>query len=81
MKNKKITAKIYWHNEFGFITTDFKVQPKETKEDTFKEILNTIPKKTLKTWESISFEDIEVRKDWLIETNFDFSKSYQGLVD
>ncbi|MCX8526360.1 hypothetical protein OF897_20800 [Chryseobacterium formosus] len=42
MKNTKITAKISCHNEFGFVTTDFKIHPKESKEDTLKDILNKL---------------------------------------
>lgn len=76
---KKITAKISWHTKIGFTITDFKVNPKESQEDTFKEILKTLPNKILKTWESISFDNIEVRKDWLLETNFDFNRSFETL--
>lgn len=77
MATKKITAKVSWHNPFGFVTTDVKAHPKDTPEETFREILNVLPKKVSKTWESISFDNLEVRKDWLIETDFDFSKSHQ----
>ncbi len=79
MKTKKIIVKVSWHTEFSFVTTDFKVEPKNTQEETFQETLKVIPKKVLKTWESMEFENIEVRKDWLLETDFDFTKSHQVL--
>ena len=77
MKTRKIPIKISWHTEFSFVSTNFKVEPKPTQEDTFQEILKIIPKKVLKTWESISFENIEVRKDWLLETDFDFVQFFK----
>ena len=79
MKTKKIIVKVSWHTEFSFVTTEFKVEPKNTQEETFQETLKVIPKKVLKTWESMEFENIEVRKDWLLETDFDFTKSHQVL--
>lgn len=69
--------------------TEFGGFPKETRkaifkndvEEFFKEILNCLPKRILKTWESIEFtfnnNRYEIRKDWLEETNYDFQKSHQ----
>ena len=84
MKTKKIIVNASWHTEFSFVIIDFivqsfKVEHKNTQEETFQETLKVIPKKVLKTWESMEFENIEVRKDWLLETDFDFTKSHQVL--
>ena len=53
----------------------------DTAEQTFNACLLLIPKRLLKTWQSIEFEfnnqTILVCKHWLIETNFDFENSHQ----
>jgi len=68
------------------LTTDFgmcidmrTVQTQSTREETFRLMLNKLPKWILKSWYSMEFKFdgklIDVSKHHLIETNFDFENS------
>ena len=65
----------------GYGSSFFKVQIDSDIEETFKKILNSLPKKVLKCWEVITFfhtnSKYEVRKDWLEETNYNFWQSVE----
>ncbi len=66
-------------NSFGDKKIKFK--PGESKESTFKSILNSLNKSDSKNWRSIEFEfedeTILVCLHWLTETGFDFEQSHQ----
>ena len=65
--------------EFGMCIDMRKVQTQATREETFRLMLNKLPKWILKSWYSMEFEfdgwTIDVSKHHLIETNWDFENS------
>ena len=58
---------------------DRKCETGLTPEETFKNCLKTLPKRILKTWSKVSFNqdgyNYSVQKHWLVETNYDFHNS------
>ena len=65
--------------EFGIGRDKRQVTTQENAEETFRLMLNNLPKRILKFWVSMEFEFagqlIDVSKEHLIETDWDFSKS------
>lgn len=80
MKTAKTTFVVNFTTEFGCAIKNMDCTTGENAEETFKNALNKLPKDISKTWESIEFhfegDEISVGKEWLHETNFDFSKSH-----
>ena len=79
MKSAKINFETFGTNEFGIINPTRKAHLGDTIEQTFKNCLNSLPKHISKGWETITFdfenETIEVVKQWLIETDWNFNSS------
>ncbi len=80
---KTIKFELQGTNEFGWFTTERKAKteaPEWDLETIFRDCLKSLPKR-LNNWESLSFETseekVEVRKDWLEETDWDFSMSHE----
>lgn len=65
--------------EFGIGRDKRQVTTQQNAEETFRLMLNKLPKRIGKSWFSMEFEFngqlIDVSKDHLIETNWDFSNS------
>ena len=72
-----------WQTKFGMANDKRKAELKETPEETFRNALNSLPKKMQKNWEQISFDfngnTFLIMKRWLIETNFNFELSHEIL--
>ena len=72
-----------WQTKFGSATDKRKIELKETPEETFRNALNSLPKKIQESWEQISFDfhgnTFLIMKRWLIETNFNFELSHEIL--
>jgi hypothetical protein len=84
----KTTFTVTYINKFNsIIDLDIKCNIGINAEQTFKNTLNTLPKKVEKTWENISFnqenKNFSIRRDWIHETNFNFEKSclVTSLID
>ena len=61
-----------WQTKFGIATDKRKIELKETPEETFRNALNSLPKKMHKNWEQISFDfhgnTFLIMRHWLIES-------------
>ena len=72
-----------WQTKFGSATDKRKTELKENAEETFRNALNTLPKKIQENWEQISFDfngnTFLIMRHWLIETNFNFELSHEIL--
>ncbi len=72
-----------WNTKSGMAIDKRKTELKGTPEETFRNALNSLPKKIQKNWEQISFDfhgnTFLIMKHWLIETDFNFELSHEIL--